>query len=68
MYHSVAFLTVFVTIVVNSAVKRIRKDAEVSYTHRFKQKTECVQVVQQITRTDAQSGGGDGRIDIIPRV
>ena len=68
MDDGITFEAIFIPIMIDRAVQRIGKNAEVAHTERLKQETERVQIVQQVIRSDAQSGSRDGRIDKIARV
>lgn len=53
MNNGVAFLSVFISVVVNLSVQSIGKNAKISDTKCFKEEAECLQVIDQIVRADA---------------
>ena len=65
MNNGVAFLPVFVSVMVNLAVQSVGKNTKIPDTQRFKEKTESIQIIYQVIRTDAQSSGANRRVNII---
>ena len=68
MDNSITFLSVFISVVVNLAVQSVSKNSKIPDAQRFKEKTESIQIIYQIIRTGAQSGGSNRRVNIIASI
>lgn len=53
MNNGVAFLSVFISVMINLSVQRIGKNPKIPDTERFEEKSERLQVIDQIVRADA---------------
>ena len=51
MYHSVAFQTVLVSVMINRTIQGICVNPKIPDAHCFKKQPECVQVIDQIIGT-----------------
>ena len=68
MNHSITFLSIFVSVVVNISAQSVRKNAEISDAKGFEQEAEGLQVLDQVIRSDTQCSSGDRRVDIVARI
>ena len=66
--NRIAFLTVFVSVMIDFAVKRICKDSEVSDAKGFEKEAECFQVVNKIVRSYTSGCSRDRRVHIVAGV
>ena len=62
MHYGITFQIVFVAVMVHRSINDIGINAQVAHGKCFKHQPKGVEVINQIVRSDAQSGSGNGWI------